>query len=87
MKIQIIGHVCYLLEVLLVCFSKTLGIFVNFLKFYFFSVLCSIDDFVLEQYVTEITSESIPFAISFAGHLHSVRTKMYGPFWCSLCNE
>jgi hypothetical protein len=87
MKLQIIGHVCYLHEVLSVCFSKTLGIFVTFLKFYFYSVLCSIDDSVLEQYVTEITSASIPFAISFAGRLHSVCTKMYGSFWCSLSNE
>ncbi|GJN30193.1 hypothetical protein PR202_gb18482 [Eleusine coracana subsp. coracana] len=45
------------------------------------------DDFVLEPYETEITTESSPFAISLAKHLHSIGAKMYGAFWCSHCNE
>jgi hypothetical protein len=45
------------------------------------------DDFVLERYDTEITTESTPFAIALAKHLHSVGAKMYGAFWCSHCNE
>lgn len=44
-------------------------------------------DFVLEPYETEITTESTPFAISLARHLHSIGAKMYGAFWCSHCNE
>jgi hypothetical protein len=76
-----------LLEVLPVCFTKTLGIFVSFLKFYLFFILCSTDDFVLEQYGTEIITESIPSAISLAGHPHSVHAKMYGAFWRSHCND
>ncbi|KAG0552942.1 hypothetical protein BDA96_01G551900 [Sorghum bicolor] len=45
------------------------------------------DDFVLEPYETEITTESSPFAIALARHLHSIGAKMYGAFWCSHCNE
>ncbi|KAG8073327.1 hypothetical protein GUJ93_ZPchr0006g46206 [Zizania palustris] len=45
------------------------------------------DDFVLELYETEITTESTPFAIALAKHLHSIGAKMYGAFWCSHCNE
>ncbi|CAM0870506.1 unnamed protein product [Alopecurus aequalis] len=45
------------------------------------------DEFVLERYETEITTESTPFAISLARHLHSIGAKMYGAFWCSHCNE
>uniref|UniRef100_A0A0D9VP60 Vitamin K epoxide reductase domain-containing protein n=1 Tax=Leersia perrieri TaxID=77586 RepID=A0A0D9VP60_9ORYZ len=45
------------------------------------------DDFVLERYDTEITTESTPFAIALAKHLHSIGAKMYGAFWCSHCNE
>ncbi|KAF0912260.1 hypothetical protein E2562_013944 [Oryza meyeriana var. granulata] len=45
------------------------------------------DDFVLEPYDTEITTESTPFAISLAKHLRSIGAKMYGAFWCSHCNE
>ncbi|CAL4912413.1 unnamed protein product [Urochloa decumbens] len=45
------------------------------------------DDFVLEPYETEITTQSSPFAISLARHLHSIGAKMYGAFWCSHCNE
>lgn len=50
-------------------------------------LLCSTDDFVLEPYETEITTESSPFAIALAKHLHSIGAKMYGAFWCSHCNE
>jgi hypothetical protein len=52
-----------------------------------FLISCSTDDFVLEPYETEITTESSPFAISLASHLHSISAKMYGAFWCSHCNE
>lgn len=45
------------------------------------------DDFVLEPYETEISTESSPFAIALAKHLHSIGAKMYGAFWCSHCNE
>ncbi|XP_006649337.1 thiol-disulfide oxidoreductase LTO1 isoform X2 [Oryza brachyantha] len=45
------------------------------------------DDFVLEPYDTEITTESTPFAIALAKHLRSIGAKMYGAFWCSHCNE
>ncbi|KAK4368179.1 hypothetical protein RND71_011971 [Anisodus tanguticus] len=41
----------------------------------------------LEYFTTEITSESTPFAISLAKHLHSIGAKMYGAFWCSHCQE
>ncbi|KAF7062170.1 hypothetical protein CFC21_068799 [Triticum aestivum] len=44
-------------------------------------------DFVLEPYKTEVTSESTPFAISLARHLHSIGAKMYGAFWCTHCND
>ena len=50
-------------------------------------ILCSTDDFLLEPYETEITTESSPFAIALARHLHSIGAKMYGAFWCSHCNE
>ena len=62
-------------------FVDTIG---NDFKIPFF---CSTDDFVLEPYETEITTESSPFAISLARHLHSIGAKMYGAFWCSHCNE
>nr|XP_051183452.1 thiol-disulfide oxidoreductase LTO1 isoform X2 [Lolium perenne] len=45
------------------------------------------DDFVLEPYKIEVTTESTPFAISLAKHLHSIGAKMYGAFWCSHCND
>lgn len=45
------------------------------------------DDFVLQPYETEISTESSPFAIALAKHLHSIGAKMYGAFWCSHCNE
>jgi hypothetical protein len=64
-------------------FIGTIG---NDFKISFF-ILCSTDDFVLEPYETEITTESSPFAISLARHLHSIGAKMYGAFWCSHCNE
>ncbi|TMX04180.1 hypothetical protein EJD97_011048 [Solanum chilense] len=41
----------------------------------------------MEYFTTEITSESTPFAISLAKHLHSIGAKMYGAFWCSHCQE
>ncbi|KAK8673334.1 hypothetical protein V6N13_111677 [Hibiscus sabdariffa] len=41
----------------------------------------------LPYFTTEITTESSPFAISLARHLHSIGAKMYGAFWCSHCQE
>ncbi|XP_074274969.1 thiol-disulfide oxidoreductase LTO1 isoform X1 [Silene latifolia] len=38
-------------------------------------------------YVTDITTESTPFTISLAKHLHSIGAKMYGAFWCTHCHE
>jgi hypothetical protein len=70
------GSLCFL-------FFDTIG---NDSKILLF-ILCSTDDFVLQPYETEISTESSPFAIALAKHLHSIGAKMYGAFWCSHCNE
>ncbi|KAM7524023.1 hypothetical protein LguiA_013925 [Lonicera macranthoides] len=41
----------------------------------------------LEFFTTEVVTESSPFALSLAKHLHSIGAKMYGAFWCSHCLE
>ncbi|XP_052196395.1 thiol-disulfide oxidoreductase LTO1 [Diospyros lotus] len=51
------------------------------------SVPVSSAEIDLEPFTTEITTESSPFAIALARHLHSVGAKMYGAFWCSHCLE
>uniref|UniRef100_A0A7N0TUW3 Vitamin K epoxide reductase domain-containing protein n=1 Tax=Kalanchoe fedtschenkoi TaxID=63787 RepID=A0A7N0TUW3_KALFE len=41
----------------------------------------------MKPFTTEITTESSPFALALAKHLHSIGAKMYGAFWCSHCVE
>ncbi|OMP04198.1 Thioredoxin-like protein [Corchorus olitorius] len=41
----------------------------------------------LPYFTTEITTESSPFALALAKHLHSIGAKVYGAFWCSHCLE
>ncbi|THG15118.1 hypothetical protein TEA_005478 [Camellia sinensis var. sinensis] len=41
----------------------------------------------LPLFTTEITTESSPFTLALARHLHSIGAKMYGAFWCSHCQE
>ncbi|CAM8883998.1 unnamed protein product [Rhodiola kirilowii] len=47
----------------------------------------SMAEIEMKPFTTEITSESTPFALSLAKHLHSIGAKMYGAFWCSHCVE
>ncbi|KAL7255604.1 hypothetical protein ACSBR1_009694 [Camellia fascicularis] len=51
------------------------------------SVPTSSPEIDLPLFTTEITTESSPFTLALARHLHSIGAKMYGAFWCSHCQE
>ncbi|EPS71885.1 hypothetical protein M569_02874, partial [Genlisea aurea] len=43
------------------------------------------DETEVPYFETRISTESSPFAVSLAKHLHSIGAKLYGAFWCSHC--
>uniref|UniRef100_A0A5B7C3V3 Putative thiol-disulfide oxidoreductase LTO1 n=1 Tax=Davidia involucrata TaxID=16924 RepID=A0A5B7C3V3_DAVIN len=47
----------------------------------------SLAEIDLQPFTTEVTTESNPWTLSLARHLHSIGAKMYGAFWCSHCIE
>lgn len=70
---------------LLVCIAILVAVTLN--RSYSAPVSSSPTEIDLPYFTTEITTPSIPFAVSLAKHLNSIGAKMYGAFWCSHCVE